>query len=76
MSFIGGILGTIVSVGVFLISPWGPKSIKEDTSSIMLHSLSLLDVLMPIIPLGVFFGRFGNFLNQELYGTIVPQDLR
>jgi phosphatidylglycerol:prolipoprotein diacylglycerol transferase len=28
------------------------------------------------VPVGIFFGRFGNFLNQELYGTIVPTDFR
>jgi prolipoprotein diacylglyceryltransferase len=26
------------------------------------------------VPVGIFFGRFGNFLNQELYGTIIPSN--
>lgn len=68
MSFIGGIIGTILSVGIFY-----KLSISNYKLSIE-GVLSLLDTLMPFIPLGVFFGRFGNFLNQELYGVIVPQD--
>jgi prolipoprotein diacylglyceryltransferase len=34
--------------------------------------LSLLDAFIPLVPVGIFFWRFGNFLNQELYGTIIP----
>lgn len=34
----------------------------------------LADLILPIAPLGYFFGRIGNFLNGELYGraTDVP----
>jgi phosphatidylglycerol:prolipoprotein diacylglycerol transferase len=32
----------------------------------------LADLLMPVVPLGYFFGRIGNFLNGELYGR--PSD--
>lgn len=72
MSFIGGIIGTIVSVSIF----YGIKYKVESTKSFVWHALLLLDTLMPFIPLGIIFGRLGNFLNQELYGVIVPQDFR
>lgn len=32
----------------------------------------LCDILVVIVPLGIMMGRLGNFLNQELYGTVVP----
>ena len=71
MSFIGGIIGTILVVGCRSYQ----LSIKN--SDWFLHNtLSLLDLLMPMIPVGVFFGRFGNFLNQELYGVVIPTDFR
>lgn len=28
----------------------------------------LFDLILIFVPLGILFGRFGNFLNQELYG--------
>jgi len=33
----------------------------------------LIDAIITIVPLGILFGRIWNFLNQELYGIIVPQ---
>lgn len=35
--------------------------------------LVLFDVILVVVPLGIFFGRFGNFLNQELYGIAIAQ---
>lgn len=75
MSFIGGIVGTILSVTVFFAfynREVFSKSIQEFISFV----LSLLDSFIALVPVGIFFGRFGNFLNQELYGTIVPIDFR
>lgn len=75
MSFIGGILGTILSVTVFFAiynREIFSKSMKEFISFV----LSLLDSFIALVPVGIFFWRFGNFLNQELYGTIVPTDFR
>lgn len=75
MSFIGGIIGTVISIGIFF---WlyhkeiFKKSIKEFISFV----LSVLDSFIFLVPIGIFFGRFGNFLNQELYGVIVPSDFR
>jgi phosphatidylglycerol:prolipoprotein diacylglycerol transferase len=75
MSFIGGIVGTILSVTIFFAvynREFFSKSIQEFISFV----LSLLDSFISLVPVGIFFGRFGNFLNQELYGTIVPTDFR
>ena len=35
--------------------------------------LVLFDVILVVVPLGIFFGRFGTFLNQELYGIAIAQ---
>lgn len=74
MSFIGGIVGTIISVSVYVYC-WRAERLKS-WKAFVSQSLLLLDTLMPMIPLGIIFGRLGNFLNQELYGVIVPQDFR
>ncbi len=34
------------------------------------EKLSIADVAMVPVAIGLAFGRFGNFLNQELYGTV------
>ena len=55
MSFHGGMIG----VGMALLL-YGRR-----------HNLSLvvlLDLINPVIPIGLFFGRIGNFINGELYG--------
>lgn len=58
MSFIGGIFGVVISI--FLLCLMKKVSKKE--------FLVLFDLMLIFVPLGIFFGRFGNFLNQELYG--------
>lgn len=66
MSFIGGIVGTTCALLVF-------KKIKKlNRVDVML----LLDCLIVIVPFGIMLGRIGNFLNQELYGIIVPSGFR
>ncbi len=32
--------------------------------------LALMDVLVPLAAIGLMLGRLGNFINQELYGTV------
>lgn len=61
MSFHGGLLGVIVAMMFF-------------SRKINLNFLSVADFVAPVAPLGLFFGRMGNFVNQELWGktTDVP----
>ena len=54
MSFHGGLLG--VTAVIFLYSR--ANKIKF---------LSLADFVAPLVPAGLFFGRLGNFVNQELW---------
>ncbi|NKB61452.1 MAG: prolipoprotein diacylglyceryl transferase [Gammaproteobacteria bacterium] len=57
MSFHGGVLG--VFVAALLYSRKTQRSI-----------LNVGDFLVPLVPLGLFFGRVGNFINQELWGHV------
>ncbi|MBP7062399.1 prolipoprotein diacylglyceryl transferase [Patescibacteria group bacterium] len=34
------------------------------------------DIILSFAPAGIFLGRIGNFLNQELYGILVPDNMR
>lgn len=61
MSFHGGFLGVIVAM-LF----WCKKYQK--------NWLETLDFIAPCVPLGLMFGRFGNFIGGELWGRPV-QDL-
>lgn len=60
MSFHGGLIGVILSV--FYYAHRHKKS-----------ALSLLDILAVVAPIGLFFGRIANFINQEVMGR--PTDL-
>jgi phosphatidylglycerol:prolipoprotein diacylglycerol transferase len=57
MSFHGGMLGIIFSV--YLLT----KKYKIDF-------LRFLDFVSLSAPIGLFFGRIANFINQELYGRV------
>lgn len=63
MSFIGGGVGVILALLLFRF--FFKLSWKE--------FLLLFDMVLVIVPLGIFFGRLGNYLNQELYGIAVAQ---
>lgn len=63
MSFIWGILGVVVAIACFV-------KIKKLTQQ---DFLFLFDLILIFVPLGIFFGRFGNYLNQELYGIPLTQ---
>ena len=57
MSFHGGLIGVLLGCCWF--------SYK--------HKIALLvtgDFLVPVVPIGLFFGRLGNFINGELWGKI------
>lgn len=55
MSFHGG------AVGLILAFIWTAKKYKKEF-------LAVFDFVMPVFPLGYFFGRLGNFFNGELVG--------
>lgn len=61
MAFHGGFLGIILAVGIFARMKRIPV-------------LTIFDLLAVTAPLGLFFGRIANFINQELWGhpTTVP----
>ena len=65
MSFIGGIFG--VTIALFLLAWKKRLSMKE--------LLLLGDLIFAILPFGIMLGRIGNFLNQELYGIVVPKNI-
>ena len=55
MSFHGGFLGVVIAM--ILLA----KKYKVSL-------LSILDFIAPLVPLGLAFGRLGNFINAELWG--------
>lgn len=61
MSFHGGLLGVITAMWLFA---------RNQQQS----PWTVLDFVAPIVPLGLGFGRLGNFINNELWGkpTDVP----
>lgn len=61
MSFHGGLLGSIVA-GYFYCKRAG------------LPYLELLDRFAVVAPLGLAFGRMGNFINGELWGRVADPD--
>ncbi len=60
MSFHGGLLGVIVAMVVF----------ARKTAC---GFFRLADFVAPLVPIGLFAGRIGNFINGELWGK--PADL-
>ena len=55
MSFHGGFLGVCVAIALFA------RQQKIDV-------LKLGDLIAPVAPIGLFFGRIANFINGELWG--------
>jgi phosphatidylglycerol:prolipoprotein diacylglycerol transferase len=60
MSFHGGLLGVIIAISIY----------AHKTNRTLFQ---IGDFIAPIAPIGLFFGRMGNFINQELWGK--PTDL-
>ncbi len=56
-SFHGGLLGVLIAIIVYA---------KKTNRAF----LDITDFIAPIIPIGIFFGRIGNFINGELWGRI------
>ena len=57
MSFHGGLIGVLVAM--FLFARKTDKTFWNVT-----------DFLAPLVPIGLGTGRFGNFINQELWGSV------
>ncbi|MCK9466842.1 MAG: prolipoprotein diacylglyceryl transferase [Candidatus Absconditabacterales bacterium] len=66
MSFIGGITGVFVSLLIM-------KKVKKLSN---VEFFLLFDTLLVVVPLAIMLGRFGNYLNQEIYGLVVPINYR
>ncbi|MGL4562395.1 MAG: prolipoprotein diacylglyceryl transferase [Brevinema sp.] len=66
MSFHGAFIGT------YIACQFAIQKMKKITNSFNLLDLS--DVILVSVPMGLAFGRIGNFINGELYGrpTSVP----
>ena len=62
MSFHGGFLGVLFAATFFVYKN-------------KIAWLKLTDFIAPLVPLGLFFGRLGNFINGELWGRITTPDL-
>ncbi|HET6588341.1 MAG TPA: prolipoprotein diacylglyceryl transferase, partial [Oleiagrimonas sp.] len=55
MSFHGGLVGVLVAVGW-----WSHRK--------RLHYFDTVDFVAPLVTIGLFLGRIGNFINGELWG--------
>jgi phosphatidylglycerol---prolipoprotein diacylglyceryl transferase len=55
MSFHGGFLGVLIAAGIYG---------KQHHRSFV----AIMDFIAPLAPLGLLFGRLGNFINGELWG--------
>lgn len=62
MSFHGGFIGVLIAMAWF----------AQKTGR---SFLQVGDFVAPLVPLGLAFGRLGNFINGELWGREAPADL-
>jgi len=62
MSFHGGALGVLAAMLLY-------------ARKIQVNFLDLMDFLVPLAPLGLCFGRLGNFIGQELWGRETTADI-
>ena len=65
MSFHGGFLGVVIALLLY-------------ANRQKINPLSLGDLIAPVAPIGLLFGRIANFINGELWGreTTVPWAIR
>lgn len=57
MSFHGGLIGVLIAVALF----------ARKTG---LAFFTITDFIAPLVPIGLFAGRIGNFINGELWGKV------
>lgn len=57
MSFHGGLVGVLIAMYVY-------------STRIRVPYFALMDFVAPLVPLGLLFGRVGNFIGQELWGRV------
>ncbi|MDF7666570.1 prolipoprotein diacylglyceryl transferase [Orbaceae bacterium ESL0727] len=62
MSFHGGLIGALVTIAIFA------KKTKKSF-------LQVSDFVAPLVPIGLMFGRFGNFINGELWGRVTRSSI-
>lgn len=62
MSFHGGLIGALVVIAIFAFKT---------------HKLffQVADFVAPLIPIGLMFGRLGNFINGELWGRVTDSSI-
>lgn len=57
MSFHGGLIGVMTAMALF-------------ARKYRIHFFTLMDFIAPLVPIGLFAGRIGNFINGELWGKV------
>jgi phosphatidylglycerol:prolipoprotein diacylglycerol transferase len=62
MSYHGGLIGVLLAGWLYL------RKTK-------LNAWDMMDLFIPVIPLGYTFGRLGNFINGELYGRVTTSPI-
>lgn len=62
MSFHGGLIGALVVIAIFAIK----------TNKLFFQ---VADFVAPLIPIGLMFGRLGNFINGELWGRVTNSSI-
>lgn len=62
MSFHGGLIGAIAAIIIFA---------KKSNKSFFQVS----DFVAPLVPIGLMFGRLGNFINGELWGRVTNSSI-
>ncbi|MEY2777438.1 MAG: phosphatidylglycerol-prolipoprotein diacylglyceryl transferase [Pseudomonadota bacterium] len=65
MAFHGGLLGVILAM---LLFSWHRRHLAQADASAVNRFWALADFVAPLVPLGLAFGRLGNFINGELWG--------
>lgn len=75
MSFHGGFLGVLISVSLYLYFHNKKVAAQNPEKNLRISWLELTDFIAPLTPLALGFGRFGNFINGELWGRVCDPNL-